>query len=100
MGANLRGGFRHRTKPRAEKIDPRTNAPPAIMIRLTPCRRPREMWGETMSTDQQAQHIHDRATRGEPISAEERSQLDQWYARMDAEEGALLSRGQPHDLGA
>src|SRR5258708_39045778 len=53
-----------------------------------------------MSADQQAQQIHDRATRGEPISAEERSQLDQWYARMDAEEGALLNRGPPHDLAA
>jgi predicted RNase H-like nuclease (RuvC/YqgF family) len=53
-----------------------------------------------MSADLQAQQIHDRATRGEPISAEERSQLDQWYARMDAEEGALLNRGQPQELAA
>lgn len=54
-----------------------------------------------MSTDQLTREIHDRATRGESISDVERSQLDQWYARMDAEEEATFARGQtPCDLAA
>ncbi len=44
-----------------------------------------------MSTDTVGQQLHDRATRGEPLSTEERAQLDVWYARLDAEEGAVLA---------
>jgi hypothetical protein len=39
-----------------------------------------------------AQRLHDRATRGEPLSAEERAILDAWYAQQDAEEAAQLEQ--------
>ena len=45
-----------------------------------------------MTTDDQARQLHDRATRGEALAPEERTLLDEWYAREDREEGALLSR--------
>ena len=45
-----------------------------------------------MTSNLQAQQIHDRFTRGEAISAEERAQLDQWYAELDADENAVLGR--------
>jgi hypothetical protein len=48
-----------------------------------------------MSTDTAGQQLHDRATRGESLSAEERAQLDAWYARLDAEEGAVLAGAVP-----
>ena len=47
------------------------------------------------SADTAGQRLHHRATRGEPLSAEERAQLDAWYARLDAEEGAALARAAP-----
>jgi hypothetical protein len=48
-----------------------------------------------MSTDTAGQKLHDRATRGETLSAEERAQLDAWYARLDDEEGAVFARAAP-----
>jgi hypothetical protein len=45
--------------------------------------------GAGTMTDEQ---LHDRATRGEPLSAEERAQLQDWYARLDREEATLLDR--------
>jgi hypothetical protein len=42
----------------------------------------------SMNTDAAGQQLHDRATRGEALSTAERAQLDAWYARFDAEEGA------------
>ena len=36
------------------------------------------------------QQLHDRATRGLPLSEMEQAQLNAWYAQQDAEEGALL----------
>jgi hypothetical protein len=36
------------------------------------------------------QQLHDRATRGETLSAEEQAQLKEWYARLDREEAAIL----------
>jgi hypothetical protein len=48
-----------------------------------------------MSTDTAGQQLHDRATRGESLSAEERAQLNAWYARLDAEEGAVLAAAAP-----
>ena len=36
--------------------------------------------------------LHDRSCRGELLSAEERQQLEAWYAEQDAGEEALLSR--------
>jgi len=43
-----------------------------------------------MSGDNSAQGLHDKATRGESLSAEEQAVLDQWYARQDEAEGRLL----------
>lgn len=45
-----------------------------------------------MNTDDLAQQLHARATRGEMLSADEQVQLDQWYVRQDQEEAALLAR--------
>ena len=36
--------------------------------------------------------LHDRATRGETMTAVEQDQLAAWYARQDVEEGALLAQ--------
>jgi predicted nucleic acid-binding Zn-ribbon protein len=38
------------------------------------------------------EQLHDRATRGQVLSAEERAQLQEWYARLDREEDANLDR--------
>ncbi len=45
--------------------------------------------------DELARQLHDRATRGDSLSAEERVLLDQWYARQDQEEGAALAAAVP-----
>jgi len=45
-----------------------------------------------MSTDELARQLHDRATRGEELSAVEQAQLESWYARQDEEESKLLAR--------
>jgi hypothetical protein len=45
-----------------------------------------------MSIDKVGQRLHDRATRGELLTAEEQAQLDQWYARQDGEEATTLAR--------
>jgi cell division septum initiation protein DivIVA len=45
-----------------------------------------------MSGDDIARQLHDRATRGETLSAEEQAQLDQWYERQDQAEGAALAK--------
>lgn len=43
-----------------------------------------------MSRDHLGQQLHDRATRGEALSAEEQAQLEEWYAQHDREEAAAL----------
>ena len=48
-----------------------------------------------MTPDEQGQRLHDRITRGEVLSADERSLVDQWYARHDADEAAALARSSP-----
>lgn len=45
-----------------------------------------------MTNNISATILHDRACRGERLSAEERQQLEAWYAEQDAAEEALLSR--------
>jgi chromosome segregation ATPase len=45
-----------------------------------------------MSSDEVAQRLHAKATRGELLSVEEQLLLDKWYARQDQEEAALLAR--------
>lgn len=39
------------------------------------------------------QRLHDRATRKEPLSAEERDLLEAWYAQQDADEREQLAVG-------
>jgi hypothetical protein len=52
-----------------------------------------------MIADEVAQRLHDRATRGQPLSAEERASLEAWYARQDAEEMAQLAEAPlPEDV--
>jgi hypothetical protein len=41
-------------------------------------------------TDAQMQVLHDRATRGEQLTADERAQLEVWYLRQDQAESQLL----------
>jgi hypothetical protein len=54
-----------------------------------------------MISNEVGQQLHDKATRGVSLSAEEREILAAWYARLDAEEGATLLRAQPpEDLEA
>jgi hypothetical protein len=43
-----------------------------------------------MSTDHIAQQLHDKATRGIALSAEEQRRLKAWYAEQDQEESVLL----------
>lgn len=45
-----------------------------------------------MTFNATALQFHDRACRGEPLSAEERQQLELWYSEQDAAEDALPSR--------
>lgn len=42
--------------------------------------------------DRIAQALHERAMRDEPLTAEEQSRLDAWFARMDEQERIALSR--------
>lgn len=44
-----------------------------------------------MSPDEIGQKLHDRATRGETLTAEEQEKLRLWYARHDQEEMEQLS---------
>lgn len=52
-----------------------------------------------MIPDDIGQRLHDRATRGETLTIEEREQLQTWYARHDQEElQQLASAPIPRDL--
>ncbi len=42
--------------------------------------------------------LHDRATRGQVLTAEEQVQLDRWYQQQDAAEAELLEVSQPRLL--
>jgi predicted RNase H-like nuclease (RuvC/YqgF family) len=44
-----------------------------------------------MAGQENSVHLHDRATRGLPLSETERKLLEAWYAQQDAEESALLT---------
>ena len=39
-----------------------------------------------MTEDERGKSLHDRASRGETLTNEERQFLDRWYAKMDLEE--------------
>jgi len=43
-----------------------------------------------MSLDELAKQLHDKATRGLTLSAEEQTQLEAWYAEQDQQERAVL----------
>ncbi len=45
-------------------------------------------------TNDFGQRLHDRATRGQKLSGEERAQLEAWYAEMDRAEAADLGLGE------
>ena len=53
---------------------------------------------ETMIVSDSGEHLHDRATRGDTLSSDERSRLEQWYAEQDQTELAALARA-PEDRG-
>jgi len=48
-----------------------------------------------MSQNITEQQLHDRSTRGEVLSPEERTRLQEWYARLDREEAAQLDKAAP-----
>lgn len=50
-----------------------------------------------MIMKEQAQELHDKASRGELLSAEERSQLDTWYVAQDAAETQDLGLAKDND---
>ena len=43
-----------------------------------------------MSLDELAKQLHDKATRGLVLSAEEQAQLEAWYTEQDQQERAVL----------
>ena len=48
-----------------------------------------------MGGDDLAQRLHDTATRGGSLSAEEQALLEAWYAGQDREEAAALGQDRP-----
>ncbi len=52
-----------------------------------------------MHVDYAALELHDKATRGVPLSEEEQVQLDQWYAAQDNAEQAILNSGAASSAG-
>jgi predicted nucleic acid-binding Zn-ribbon protein len=54
-----------------------------------------------MAPDDVAKQLHDKATRGTPLTGEEQALLQEWYARLDQEESRHLAAGPPPtDLAA
>ena len=43
-----------------------------------------------MNSNGVGERLHDRATRGEVLTAEEQAQLNEWYAERDRAEAAML----------
>lgn len=50
-----------------------------------------------MIANELGQQLHDRATKGESLSAEEQMQLEQWYSHLDLLEGEIINRTAPSD---
>ena len=48
-----------------------------------------------MNSNDVGERLHDRATRGEVLTAEEQVQLNGWYALRDRNEAAMLSQPSP-----
>jgi hypothetical protein len=47
-----------------------------------------------MLGDEFGMQLHDRQTSGEPLTAQEKAQLDAWYAQKDAAEKSMLEATQ------
>jgi hypothetical protein len=47
-----------------------------------------------MLSDELGMQLHDRETIGEQLTAQEKAQLDDWYAQKDAAEKLMLETGQ------
>lgn len=45
-----------------------------------------------MLSNEDSQALHDRSTRGEALSAQEMTALEQWYGRSDGHESATFRR--------
>ena len=45
-----------------------------------------------MTNKEFGRELHDRLTRGKALSDQEQAELEQWYARLDRDEGAVLAR--------
>ncbi len=45
-----------------------------------------------MTSEEQDRVLHDKLTRDEALSNQEQAELEQWYARLDRDEGAVLAR--------
>lgn len=48
-----------------------------------------------MSTNDDARQLHEKATRGVALTAEEQARLEQWYALQDQAEGAAHGQALP-----
>lgn len=48
-----------------------------------------------MISDEFAKELHDKATRGEPLSNEAQAQLENWYALQDQAESLALGTSAP-----
>ena len=51
--------------------------------------------GTLMIPDSLGQQLHDKATRGGSLSAEEQAALTEWYRRQDEDEGKQLRHARP-----
>jgi hypothetical protein len=47
-----------------------------------------------MLSDELGMQLHDRETIGEPLTAQEKAQLEAWYAQKDAAEKSMLEANQ------
>jgi hypothetical protein len=48
----------------------------------------------SMLSDELGMQLHDRETKGEPLTKQERTQLEAWYAQKDAAEKSMLETAQ------
>jgi len=46
-------------------------------------------------SDELGMELHDRYTLDEPLTSQEQTQLEAWYAQQDSAEAALLEQNQP-----
>ena len=53
-----------------------------------------------MVSDEVGVELHERATRGEQLSAEEQAQLEAWYAAQDEAEADLLGSSEVQEIAS